>query len=105
MAQYLDIGNIGTFLDEEFLEPLGLTHSALAKAIDVPPNRITNIINGKTGISTDTDLRLCRYFNMSDGFFIRVQNRFDTVLKKRELGNILRAIKPHPVPHNFEARP
>jgi len=57
----------GEILGEEFLELLGLTKVRLAKDIGVPPQRIGDIIAGKRAINADTDLRLCRYFGLSDG--------------------------------------
>jgi len=57
----------GEMLDEEFLKPLGLTKYRLAKDIGVPPQRIGDIVAGKRAITADTDLRLCRYFGLSDG--------------------------------------
>ena len=57
----------GEMLDEEFLKPLGMTKYRLAKEIGVPPQRIVDIVSGKRGITADTDLRLCRFFSLSDG--------------------------------------
>ena len=57
----------GAMLEEEFLKPLGLTKHRLAKDIGVPAQRIGDIVAGKRGITADTDLRLCRYFGLSDG--------------------------------------
>ena len=60
----------GEMLDEEFLKPLGLTKYRLAKDIGVPPQRIGDIVAGKRAITADTDLRLCRYFGLSDGWWV-----------------------------------
>ena len=60
----------GEMLEEEFLEPLGLTKYRLAKDIGVPPQRIGDIVAGKRAITADTDLRLCRYFGLSDGWWL-----------------------------------
>jgi len=99
-VNFIDVGGVGDYLREEWLEPLGLSHSALGAAIGVPANRITNIINGKTGISVDTDLRLCRYFGMSDGFFIRMQNSLDSLKARQYLDDVLNQIKPYEYPDN-----
>ncbi len=68
----------GEMLDEEFLKPLGLTKYRLAKDIGVPPQRIGAIVAGKRAVTADTDLRLCRYFGLSDGWWLRGQASYDT---------------------------
>lgn len=60
----------GEILLEEFLKPLGMSQNALARSLGAPPRRINEIILGKRAITADTDLRLARYFRMSDGFFL-----------------------------------
>ena len=60
-------------LMEEFLEPLGMTIYRLAKEIGVPAQRIGDIVAGKRSITADTDLRLCRFFGLSDGWWLRLQ--------------------------------
>ncbi len=65
-------------LAEEFLAPAGLTKYRLAKSIGVPPQRIGEIISGKRSITADTDLRLCRFFGLSDGWWLRLQADYDT---------------------------
>ncbi len=84
----------GEILKLEFLEELGLSQNALAHAINVPPNRIHAIVNGTRRITADTDLRLCRYFGLSDGYFSRLQNNFELMEAKRKLGEILTNIVP-----------
>ena len=81
-------------LQAEFLEPLGMSKYRLAKSIDVPPQRIGDIIAGKRGISADTDLRLCRFFQLSDGWCLRLQASYDTVIAKRRLAGELEKIVP-----------
>ena len=63
----------GEILLEEFLKPMGLSQNALARAIHVPPRRINELVLGKRSVSADTDLRLARYFGMSEGFFLGLQ--------------------------------
>jgi antitoxin HigA-1 len=58
----------GEILMQEFLRPLKLSQTALAHAINVPPRRINEIVLGKRAITADTDLRLARYFKLSEGF-------------------------------------
>ena len=72
----------GEMLDEEFLKPLGLTKYRLAKDIGVPPQRIGDIVAGKRAVTADTDLRLCRYFGLSDGWWLRGQVAYDTAIAK-----------------------
>src|SRR5271155_4979425 len=84
----------GEILMEEFLEPMKLSQTALARAISVPPRRINEIVLGKRAITADTDLRLARYFNMSEGFFIGLQTDYELMQRKRAIGDKLKAIKP-----------
>ncbi|MBA3590699.1 HigA family addiction module antitoxin [Methylibium sp.] len=72
----------GEMLDEEFLKRLGLTKYRLAKDIGVPPQRIGDIVAGKRAVTADTDLRLCRYFGLSDGWWLRGQASYDTAIAK-----------------------
>jgi addiction module HigA family antidote len=79
---------------EEFLTPMGLSQSALARAIGVPPRRINEIVLGKRAVTADTDLRLARYFRMSEGFFLGLQTDYDLMDRRREIGDQLKAIRP-----------
>ena len=72
----------GEMLEEEFLKPLGLSKYRLAKDIGVPAQRIGDIVSGKRAITIDTDLRLCRYFGLSDGWWLRGQIAYDTAKVK-----------------------
>ena len=85
----------GEILKEEFLEEIGMSQNALAKAIGVPSNRIHAIVNGTRRITADTDLRLCRFFGLSEGYFLRLQNAYETMEAKRKLGEQLTAIEPY----------
>lgn len=85
----------GEMLEEEFLKPLGLTKYRLAKDIGVPPQRIGDIVSGKRAITADTDLRLCRYFGLSDGWWLRGQASYDTAIAKEGLREVLAAIQPY----------
>jgi len=84
----------GEILLEEFLRPMQLSQSALARSIGVPPRRINEIVLGKRTITADTDLRLARYFGLSDGFFLRMQIDYDLMARRRQLGAKLKAIRP-----------
>lgn len=87
----------GEMLQEEFLKPLGITKYRLAKEIGVPPGRISEIVAGRRAITADTDLRLCKYFGLSEGWWLRGQARFDIELAKRALQKELQKIKPCPL--------
>lgn len=84
----------GEMLDEEFLKPLGLTKYRLAKDIGVPAQRIGDIVAGKRAITADTDLRLCRYFGLSDGWWLRGQANYDTAMARETMGETLAKIQP-----------
>jgi addiction module HigA family antidote len=84
----------GEILGEEFMTPLALSQNALARAIGVPPRRINEIVLGKRAISADTDLRLARYFGMSEGYFLGLQADFDLMERRRAIGPELQAITP-----------
>jgi antitoxin HigA-1 len=82
----------GELLKEEFLDPMGISRYRLAKEIGVPAQRIGDIVAGKRAITADTDLRLCRFFGLSKGYWLRVQTAYDIELAEdalaEELGNI-----------------
>jgi antitoxin HigA-1 len=84
----------GEILMAEFLEPMRLRQSALARAVGVPPRRINEIVLGKRAITADTDLRLTRYFALSEGFFMRLQADHDLMARRREIESDLKAIRP-----------
>mgnify|MGYP001369303476 CR=1 FL=1 len=84
----------GELLSEEFLKPLGLTQYRLAKEIGVPPQRIGEIVAGRRAITADTDLRLCRFFGLSNGYWLRAQAAYDTEVAEDALGEALARIRP-----------
>ena len=75
----------GEILMEEFLKPLGISQYRLAKDIHVPARRINEIVQGKRSISADTALRLSRYFNLSERFWLNLQARYDLEMQKDKL--------------------
>jgi len=85
----------GELLLEEFLLPMGLTQYRLAKDIGVPAQRISEIVSGKRSITADTDLRLCRYFGLSNGYWLRAQILFDLETTHQRIGEALNAIVPY----------
>jgi len=84
----------GEILLEEFLKPMGLSQYRLAKEISVPAQRISEIVAGKRSVSADTDLRLCRFFGLSSGYWLRAQAAHDTEVAERKLEPELRKIRP-----------
>ncbi|MRS11894.1 MAG: addiction module antidote protein, HigA family [Actinobacteria bacterium] len=84
----------GELLSEEFLKPMGISQYRLAKEIGVPAQRIGAIIAGKRAITADTDLRLCRFFGLTDGYWLRAQAAYDTEIAQDQLGEALKHIKP-----------
>ena len=86
----------GELLLEEFLKPMGISQYRLAKEIGVPPQRIGDIVAGKRAITADTDLRLCRFFGLSNGYWLRAQIMHDTEVAERALRSEIAKIKPWP---------
>lgn len=81
----------GEILMEEFLKPLGISQYRLAKDINVPARRINEIVQGKRSISADTALRLSRYFNLSERFWLNLQARYDLEAEKDKLNGRIEA--------------
>jgi len=81
----------GEILMEEFLRPLGISQYRLAKDISVPARRINEIVQGKRSISADTALRLSRYFNLSERFWLNLQARYDLEMQKDKLNGRIEA--------------
>jgi addiction module HigA family antidote len=84
----------GELLKEEFLTPMRLSQYRLAKEIGVPAQRISEIVAGKRAITADTDLRMCRFFGLSNGYWLRAQVAHDTEAAERELKSVLSKIRP-----------
>jgi len=84
----------GEMLLEEFLKPLGISNYRLAKEIGVPAQRIGEIIAGRRSVTADTDLRLCRFFGLSDGWWLRLQAHHDMRKARVTLAKQLARIKP-----------
>ena len=84
----------GEVLLEEFLRPMGISQYRLALAIGVPESRINAIVKGRRTISADTDLRLCRFFGLSEDFWLRMHASHDLKLAKQALGGVLPSIEP-----------
>ena len=88
----------GEILKQEFLNEIGLSQNQLAHAVGVPPNRIHAVVNGTRDITADTDLRLCKFFGLSEGYFLRLQNAYDTLEAKRRISPQLAKIRQYKQP-------
>ena len=89
MAKQLHNPHPGEILLEEFLKPLEISQNRLARSIGVPPRRINEIVLGKRGVSADTDLRLARFFGISEGFWLGLQADYDLMETRRRLAGRL----------------
>jgi antitoxin HigA-1 len=96
----------GEILKEEFLNEIGVSQNQLAQAIGVPGNRIHAIVNGTRDITADTDLRLCKFFGLTEGYFLRPQNAYDILEAKRRIAREVAKIKPPRTPQqHFPLKP
>jgi addiction module HigA family antidote len=84
----------GELLLEEFLKPMGISQYRLAKEIGVPAQRVGEIVAGRRAVTADTDLRLCRFFGLSNGYWLRAQVAHDTEVAEATLAEQLQLIKP-----------
>jgi antitoxin HigA-1 len=84
----------GEVLLEEFLKPIGLSQNALARGIKVSPRRINEIVLGKRAVTADTDLRLARFFGLSEGFWMGLQADYELMERRRKIGRELTSIQP-----------
>jgi len=84
----------GELLREEFLLPLCISQYRLAKELGVPAQRISEIVAGRRAISADTDLRLCRFFGLSKGYWLRAQAAYETEVAETALADTLQHIVP-----------
>jgi addiction module HigA family antidote len=84
-SKLLDPITPGEVLREDFMEPHDISMNQLARDLSVPPNRISEIVNGKRSISADTALRLQRYFGVEAQFWLNLQNEYDLRIMKRKI--------------------
>jgi addiction module HigA family antidote len=93
-SDLLDNPHAGEILLAEFMKPLAISQNALARAILVSPRRINEIVNGQRALTADTDLRLARYFGMSEGYFLGLQTDYDLMKRRRQIAGELARIEP-----------
>ena len=91
---WLHNAHAGEMLVSEFMEPLGLSVEGLARLIDVKPARLQAVIDGTVAVDAELDLRLARYFRMSEGFFLGLQDDYELLEAKRALDGRLDRIVP-----------
>ena len=84
----------GEILLEDFLKPMELSQSALARAVGVPPRRINEVVLGKRAVTAETDLLLARYFGISEGIFLGLQTDYDLEEAHRSMGDKLESVRP-----------
>jgi len=84
----------GDILLHDFMEPFGLSANALARALKVPPNRITAILSRRRAVTADTALRLARYFGTTPEFWLNLQTRFDLESAADKLADSIEEITP-----------
>jgi len=86
----------GEILREEFMQPMGISINHLAREIYVPPGRISEIVNGKRGITADTALRLARYFSVLPETWMGLQTEYDLRVAAQTVGKqIEKRVHPH----------
>lgn len=85
----------GEMLLEEFLTPMGITQKDLADNIEVPYQRINEIVNGRRGITSSTALRLAKFFDMSADFWMNLQLRWDLYFAQQAENKVLERIQPY----------
>ncbi len=94
MAREIELPHPGEILKTEFLQPMGLSVYALAKALGVPRSRINGVCRGEQGITASLALRLGRYFNVDSRWFMNMQTQYDLEIEAERLAEKLAAIEP-----------
>jgi antitoxin HigA-1 len=97
MTRQVPLSRPGEVLLKDFLKPLAISQAALAKAIDVPPTRISEIVHGKRAISADTAVRLGAYFGTDAQSWMNLQSHYDTEIAREQLADVLKNIQQHGV--------
>lgn len=95
MSDFIETPTIGEILNEEFLIPLGISAYKLAQEINVPTSRIQDILHNRRKITVDTSLRLAKFFSLSDGYFMSLQDDIDIRNAKMKLTSQLEEIKAY----------
>ena len=82
----------GVTLYEDFMQPYGLSANGLARALDIPQNRVSDIVRGRRGITADTALRLERAFSVSAAFWVNLQSHYELEVAERDHGAAIRKV-------------
>jgi addiction module HigA family antidote len=101
----LKLAHPGKILREEFMEAVGLSAYAVAKALDVPLPRVNDIVREKRAISPEMAVLLSKYFGTSDGYWINLQSHFDLETAKDRVAKQVARIQPHPHDENGALQP
>ena len=96
MPREIPLSHPGEILLEDFLKPMGVSQYALAKAIEVPPRRINEIVHGLRGITADTALRLAAFFGTDAQSWLNLQTHYDAEMAREAMQDVLSRI------HRFE---
>lgn len=97
-ARYLDAIPPGEILREKFMRPLGVSINTLGRDLDVPPNRISEIVNGKRAITSDTALRLGKYFGVSPEIWLDLQSDYEPRIARRDISGLLMSVSATAAP-------
>jgi antitoxin HigA-1 len=92
----IKLAHPGRILREEFMEPVGLSAYAVAKALGVPLPRVNDIVREKRAISPEMAVLLSAYFGTTDGYWINLQAHFDLEMAKDRVAKQASQIRPHP---------
>ena len=104
-ARKLKLAHPGRILREEFMEPVGLSAYAVAKALGVPLPRVNDIVREKRAISPEMAVLLSAYFGTTDGYWINLQAHFDLEMARDRVGKQASQIHPHPHDQNGTLQP
>ncbi|AKC71491.1 HigA family addiction module antitoxin [Pandoraea oxalativorans] len=93
MTRQVRLATPGEILAQDWLSPMGISQYALAKAMDVPPRRINEIVLGKRAITVDTALRLGAFFGVDAQSWLNLQNQYDAEIARADMADVLKKIK------------
>ena len=100
MSDFIETPTIGEILSEEFLIPLGISAYKLAQEINVPTSRIQDILHNRRKITVDTSLRLAKFFGLSDGYFMALQDDID--IRNAKISTRVIAVFHNILEHTFD---
>lgn len=95
MRKSIETPSVGEILKEEFMEPMQISAYKLAQEIHVPVSRVQDLLHGRRKVTVDTSLRLAKFFNVSDRYFLNLQDDIDIRKARREIGKEIESIKTY----------